>query len=438
MTPGAHAACAACGGIDWAAATHAGCLQAAGAQQREAGLLAHTPETLDAWGRMLRTRVHGHPLALGLERTQGPLVSAWRTYDFLGLLPLQPLTVARDRAACTPSRATDDPTDAALQLARLRTPRDTLQPLQPPRPPRRALAQLGAHRRRVVGETVRLTPRLPRTLQHSFPQGLHGLQAKATRILWDVLRRWPTRKAAPRARHPGHLLSRPPWALCGRPRHASPRSQGRQALDHRGGRHRPPGPARPDPRQPAPCRLARPRGLGHRQRPARPAPSRLALLPGPARGRTWLRCPPPGGLGRATRTLCHRCRTPPIGRDRTRAGAPRQNIGGPLAPPVPDLPPPHVWGVGGGIAPACLLGPGLFPAATRHGESPSGRRAGPGVHMDASALSVWARAHPLRCVSLSPGAQSPWFISTPTSCQSSCAFLCRVLLCKRGFLCKAS
>ena len=87
MTPGAHAACAACGGIDWAAATHAGCLQAAGAQQREAGLLAHTPETLDAWGRMLRTRVHGHPLALGLERTKGPWSPPGARMTFWGSCP---------------------------------------------------------------------------------------------------------------------------------------------------------------------------------------------------------------------------------------------------------------------------------------------------------------------------------------------------------------
>ena len=49
---------------------------------------------------------------------------------------------------------------------------------------------------------------------------------------------------------------------------------------------------------------------------------------------------------------------------------------GPLALPVSDLPPPNFRGVGRGIDPAFLLGTGLLPAATREGESASGRRAG--------------------------------------------------------------
>ena len=160
------------------------------------------------------------------------------------------MTVARDREAFTPSRANDDPTDAALQLARLLTHRDKLQPLQPQSPTMRALAQLVAHRRRVVGDTVRITHRLTRTLKHSFPQVLHGLQEKDTLIFCDFRRRWPTLKAAQRARRATletcfrdpHVRSAAVIA------HAYPRSQGRHALDHRCGRHRPPCAARPGPR----------------------------------------------------------------------------------------------------------------------------------------------------------------------------------------------
>jgi hypothetical protein len=76
-------------------------------------------------------------VAICLERTTGPIVSALRKYDCLVFFPINPLTLARSREAFTPSRATDDPTDAELQLALLLTHRDTLQPLQPlpPRPP---------------------------------------------------------------------------------------------------------------------------------------------------------------------------------------------------------------------------------------------------------------------------------------------------------------
>jgi len=139
-------------------------------------------------------------MAIGLERNKGPIVSALRTYDFLVLLPIKPITVARYREAFTPSRAQDDPTDAALQLALLLIHRHKLQPLTPQSPARRARAQLVEHRRRVVGDKVRLTHRLTRTLQNYFPHVLQWFQEKDTRIFCDVLSRWPTLQAAPLAR----------------------------------------------------------------------------------------------------------------------------------------------------------------------------------------------------------------------------------------------
>src|SRR5262249_25898698 len=164
MTPTSHTTCAAFVGIDWADAQQDGCLQAAGSAQRECFQLEHTPEALDAWVSTLRTRFHGQPVALCLARTTGPLVCALRKYDLLMLFPINPLTLARYREAFTRSRAKADPTDAALQLDLLRTHRDTRQALKPQSPPRRALAQLVEHRRRVVGDTVRMTHRLTRTL----------------------------------------------------------------------------------------------------------------------------------------------------------------------------------------------------------------------------------------------------------------------------------
>jgi transposase len=199
MTPVSHDALAAFVGIDWADAKHDVCLQTAGSATREYFQLEHPPEAIDVWGTTLRTRFKSQPVAICLERHKGPLVSAVRTYDFLVLFPSNPLTLARYRDACTPSRATDDPTDAALPLALLRTQRDTLQPLQPQSPAMRALAQLVAHRRRVVGDTVRRTNRLPRTRKNSVPHVLHWFQEKDTAIFCDFLRRWSTLKAAQRA-----------------------------------------------------------------------------------------------------------------------------------------------------------------------------------------------------------------------------------------------
>ena len=200
MTHVSHEAFAAFVGIDWADAKHDGCLQVAGSAKREYFQLEHTPEAIDAWVTTLRTRFNGQPVAICLELNKGPLVSALCKYDFLVLFPINPLTLARYREAFTPSRAKDDPTDAALQLELLLTHRDKLQPLQPQSPTMRALTQLIEHRRRVVGDKVRITNRLTSTLKNYFPHVLHWLQEKDTAIFCDFLSRWPTLKAVQLAR----------------------------------------------------------------------------------------------------------------------------------------------------------------------------------------------------------------------------------------------
>src|SRR5262245_14543369 len=171
MPPSTPDPVAALVGSDWADAQHDGCLQAAGSPQRAGWQREHPPEAIDAWGTTRRTRCHGPPVAVCLARTTGPRVFAWRTDAWLLLCPLPPLTLARHRAACTPRPATDAPPDAALPLARRRTHRATRQPLHPPRPAMRAREPRVAPRRRVVGDTVRLTQRLTRTLNNSCPQG---------------------------------------------------------------------------------------------------------------------------------------------------------------------------------------------------------------------------------------------------------------------------
>jgi hypothetical protein len=200
MKPQAPAACAAFVGLDWADAQHASCVQAAGTARREFLHLEHRPAAIDAWAQSLHTRCNGQPVAVCLERKKGPRVSALCQDECLVLLPVTPLTVAQDREACTPSRATDAPTDAALQVALLLTHRDQLTALSPQSPTRRALAPRVAHRRRLVGDTVRLTHRLTRARKNSVPQVLAWLQDKDTAIFGDFLSRWPTLKAAPRAR----------------------------------------------------------------------------------------------------------------------------------------------------------------------------------------------------------------------------------------------
>src|SRR5215510_15309753 len=91
MERGTQEELAALVGLDWADAKHDVCIPAPGTARREFLRCEHRPEAIDAWGQTLRTRFHGHPVAVCLELNKGPIVSALRQYDFLVLFPVNPL-----------------------------------------------------------------------------------------------------------------------------------------------------------------------------------------------------------------------------------------------------------------------------------------------------------------------------------------------------------
>jgi transposase len=187
-------------GLDWADAKHDICLQATGSDKRKYKVLKHRPEVIDEWARSLLKRFKGQPIAIALELNKGPIVEALRKYDGFVLFHINPMMLAKYRQAFTPSRAKDDPTDAELQLELLLWHRDKLKPLVPQSPEMRALSQLVEHRRRLIGERVRITNRLTSTLKNYFPQVLAWFPNKETRLFCDFLTGWPTLKAAQLAR----------------------------------------------------------------------------------------------------------------------------------------------------------------------------------------------------------------------------------------------
>jgi len=63
----------------------------------------------------LHQRFNG-PIAVAIELSKGPIVSALQKYDFIVIYPINPYTLAKYRVTFTPSRAKDDPTDAELAV----------------------------------------------------------------------------------------------------------------------------------------------------------------------------------------------------------------------------------------------------------------------------------------------------------------------------------
>jgi hypothetical protein len=79
-------------GIDWADKKHDVCLSVPGVDRLERSVLEHRPAAIRAWAHELHRRFDGAPIAVSLELSQGPIVSALLEHDFFVLFPVQPVT----------------------------------------------------------------------------------------------------------------------------------------------------------------------------------------------------------------------------------------------------------------------------------------------------------------------------------------------------------
>jgi transposase len=187
-------------GLDWADKKHDVCLSVAGVNKRERSVIEHKPAAVRVWAEKLRERFGGAPVAVCLELSQGPIVSALLEHDFFVLFPVQPTTLARYRNAFTTSRAKDDPTDAEFALELLLCHPEKLSPLEPESVPMRSLRRLVEARRTLVDDRVRITNRITAALKAYFPQVLGWFRDKDAAVFADFVERWPTIEAAQRAR----------------------------------------------------------------------------------------------------------------------------------------------------------------------------------------------------------------------------------------------
>ena len=186
-------------GIDWADKKHDVCLSVPG-QPTEACVLEHRPAAIAKWAAELRERFAGRAIAVCIELSQGPIVSALLEHDQFVIFPVNPSTLAKYRRAFTPSRAKDDPTDAQVALDILLRHRDKLKPLRRESADVRALRHLVEARRDLVHDRVRVTNRLTFALKAYFPQVLTWFRDKETSVFVDFLSKWPSLKHAQRAR----------------------------------------------------------------------------------------------------------------------------------------------------------------------------------------------------------------------------------------------
>jgi transposase len=179
-------------GLDWSDQKHDVCLVDPAVGTPEFSVIKHQPEAIGEWARALRARFRGERIAVCLEQSRGPLIYALLKYDFLVLYPINPKTLARFREAFTPSRAKDDPRDAAYLVELLIHHRDRLKAWMPDSEKTRTLQLLVEHRRRLVGDQTRISNRMTSLLKGYFPQVLEWFPDIRTSLVCDFLLRWPS------------------------------------------------------------------------------------------------------------------------------------------------------------------------------------------------------------------------------------------------------
>jgi transposase len=186
-------------GLDWADTKHDVCIQPAGSQEREFDRIPHQPEQIDQWANQVHRRFGG-PIAVMLELSKGPIVSALQKHDFFILFPINPSMLAKYREAFKPSRAKDDPTDAEIAIDLVLRHRDRFKPLQPQSTEMRSLVHLVEKRRRLVEDRRRFSNRLISALKTYYPQPLEWFSHKETFVFSAFITRWPTLQQVKRAR----------------------------------------------------------------------------------------------------------------------------------------------------------------------------------------------------------------------------------------------
>jgi transposase len=179
-------------GVDWADQKHVWSLQGAGSQKRESGELEHAPEAVEVWVAQLCQRFAQGPIAVALEQSRGSLVFMLSKYERLHLFPVPSTMAGNMRDALYPSGAKDDPRDADLLLDLLLKHRDKLRRLSPDTEATRRVQNLVEERRKLVDEKTEQINRLTSHLKIYFPQMLGWFAKLDTKLVCDLLERWPS------------------------------------------------------------------------------------------------------------------------------------------------------------------------------------------------------------------------------------------------------
>ncbi len=178
-------------GLDWVDQKHDLWIRPADGSKAQPLRLEQTPEALHEWVAKLRERFGNRPVAIGIETSRGPVISALMAYDFIVIFPVNPKALKDSRAAFAVSGAKNDRTDAQRLEEFIRLHPDKLKPLAPDTELTRQLAGLVENRRHLVNERTRLVNQAHSTLKTYYPLAQTLLDGQMnTPMAAEFLARW--------------------------------------------------------------------------------------------------------------------------------------------------------------------------------------------------------------------------------------------------------
>jgi transposase len=178
-------------GLDWGDQQHAYVVVGADGSGKS-GSVKSRPEDVHEWVRIIRERYPSGNIVVALEAGCTSLLQALAEYDFLIIVPINPLASKSYRKSLRLSGASSDPIDAELICEFARKHLSSLRAWSPDDAETRKLRLLAEQRRTLVDQRTAVSHALSAALKMFFPQALQWFGGEKSRLLRAFLMAWPT------------------------------------------------------------------------------------------------------------------------------------------------------------------------------------------------------------------------------------------------------
>lgn len=179
-------------GLDWADRKHDIWIRPADGGKPAHRRVEHSAEALHEWVAELRARFPEGRVALGIETSRGPVISALLAYDFIVIFPINPKAMKSYRDSFGVSGAKSDDADARLIEEYVRLHGEKLKALQPDDTLTRQIGGWSEVRRHLVEDRKALINQAQARLKTYYPLALELLRGQFNTLMAaEFLTLWP-------------------------------------------------------------------------------------------------------------------------------------------------------------------------------------------------------------------------------------------------------